>query len=201
MKTRIVSFIIIIIVSIVSLFFYKGYTDENAIKKARLEQKFKNKAENEANITKMVADYNAIDWENELVEKYKKGSIKLYTHDIQKLWVSGRPILFIGSLKDISEYNDDKYLLRIERFSFARHLPIVLSGHDFELSLTANKSYIDKYLDDNPELRSNKGHKNIAVIADIKSVDTKSVSDDDSTENVFVGNGKLQTIYSFNGSI
>jgi hypothetical protein len=201
MRVRILSSLIIVIASIVSLYLYKDYTDKNAIKIAQLEQKDKIKAKNNANITKMLADYNAIDWVNQLAEKYKKGSIKLYSHDIQILWVSKRPILFIGVIKDITDYNGNLYLLSIKRYGYSRGLPIVLPGNSFELSLLANKSYIDKFLDSNAGLRSNKGHKNVAVIANINSVDTKHESYEDSDVDVFTGNGNLLNIYFIDGSI
>jgi len=75
------------------------------------------------------------------------------------------------------------YLLTVKRFGYSRGLPIVLPGNSFELSLLANKSYTDKFLDGNSGLQSNKGHKNVAVIADIKSVDKKRL---DPFDNFFV---------------
>lgn len=200
MQNRILA-ISIIIISIVGLYFYKDYSDNSALKKAQSEQIYKIKEVNRANIAKMIVDYNAIDWLGQLVEKYGKRSIKLYSHDIQTLWVSKRHILFVGVIKDISDYNDNMYLLTVKRRGYSSGLPVVLPGNSFELSLLAEKTYIDKFLASNAALRNNKGRKNVAVIADVKSVDTKKVSNEDSEADEFTGAGNLLSIYFIDGPI
>ena len=151
---------------------------------------FVNKAANEAkqiesnrkqqvikdSINELVSSTSAIEnWEESLGKGEAYRLEPIMTVELEQLWLQGKPILFIGDIKDIATYDDNFYTLSLERGLF--------SSSDFEfstelqLSLSAPKQKIDTLLDLHPDLfKRSAFDNNIAVVAQVQNIQSKTKS-------------------------
>lgn len=151
---------------------------------------FVNKAANEAkqiesnrkqqvikdSINELVSSTSAIEnWEESLGKGEAYRLEPIMTVELEQLWLQGKPILFIGDIKDIATYDDNFYTLSLERGLF--------SSSDFEfstelqLSLSAPKQKIDTLLELHPDLFKRSGFdNNIAVVAQVQNIQSKTKS-------------------------
>ena len=159
---------IVILVAItmgMSGYFVYDYFQDKAKEKARIETLQKELEAQNIAVARMASKYNAVnDWEERLSKGDVKNRKKLLTIELENVWLSDRPILFKGRIKDISNLDATNYLMTLEglgRFSggstFSRQLT---------LSLNCQKSMIDFFL------RANKGGslRTVAVIAKINKI-------------------------------
>ena len=168
-----------------------GYLGNNYLQKRSKEkaQSSKEKAQSEetqridreirSKVSQMVTATNAVD---DWVQKLSKGKRvkigKILTIELEKLWMSERPILFTGSIEDISGFDEQNYNLHLERSLFSRMRTMVSSKvySNFVLRLKCNKIIVDGYLQDHPDLFSNYGLTNgVAVIANIDKIVTEFI--------------------------
>ena len=87
-------------------------------------------------VDEMVKKYGAID---DWVETLSNGKVrfgKIMTYELENLWLTEKPILFIGTIKDISNLDDDHYTVQIDESSF-------LIDDDLQLSLKCKKEIAD----------------------------------------------------------
>jgi hypothetical protein len=114
---------------------------------------------------------NAItDWEEQLSKGERFRLSPILTIELEKLWQGERPILFIGSIKDISSANADQYNVLVEKSLYNNDY---MFATELRLSLTAPKALIDSFLQSHPKLQAGDGFNNsVAVIAKIDSVNT-----------------------------
>jgi hypothetical protein len=125
-------------------------------------------------VSQMVSRNNAIDdWGKSLNKDYKYRSIPILTIEIEQLWLTGRPILFIGSINDIATYNDTEYTVLIgENFWISDYLP----GVEVKLSLLCPKKKIDAFLKEHKNMFLDIGSENgVAVVAKIYRIRTTYV--------------------------
>jgi hypothetical protein len=145
----------------------------------------------------LVKRTNAIDnWEKDLSkgEQYRFGSI--LTLELERLWLTDRPILFIGSIKDISTIDQENYRIRIERSFF--HKLNYMFKTELQLDLQCSKQRIDSLLREHPNLLKDFGFNNgVAFVADIDKIETTIVSgSEDKKEEIRIGKGKcLDMLY------
>lgn len=148
-----------------------------------------------AAVSQMATQKNAIsDWEETLSNGESFRFEPILTIELERLWLQQRPILFIGSIKDIATYDNSQYLVSVER-SFYGSLEYMF-GTELQLSLLSEKEYIDSFLKNYPELFKDYGFKNaVAVVARINNIKTKTVLEADGERvEVKVGVGELVEI-------
>ncbi len=137
-------------------------------------------------VSKMVMRTNAInDWESKLFNDGKIRRRSFLTIELEKLWVQDRPILFTGSIKDISTIDASHYRIILETRKWRLD--------SLELSLISRKPMIDKFIENNPDAvgRSLFSHDDIAVAATIESVRVIDVAEDGEVEQLRIGEGQL----------
>jgi len=120
----------------------------------------------------------------------------ILTIELERLWLTGRPILFGGAIKDIAKIDEDNYRVEVEKSMFNGF------EHRFEtellLSLKCQKQKIDLFLAENSNLFKDYGLNNgIAVIASIDEIETKLVPGAEIGSEIKVGKGKcIDIIYT-----
>jgi hypothetical protein len=104
---------------------------------------------------------------------------------------SGRPVLFIGSIKDISSADADAYHVVVERSLYNMDY---MFATELRLSLSAQKVAIDSFIKKYPKLLAADGFNNgVAVVAKIHSISTSDERDEDG-ERVEAKTGQGQLI-------
>jgi hypothetical protein len=160
--------IVILVVVVVGGYFvydyFQGKAKEKTEEIARTEAYKKKRESIRVTVTQMVTKHNAAsDWE----DKLRKGSgterKKILTMDLENLWLTNKPILFKGRIKDISTLDDSNYLMTLNGLSrFSTKLT---------LTLKTPKNMIDSFLNVHPKVSS--GISTVAVIAKINKIETK----------------------------
>ena len=163
--------VIILIVVAVGGYFVSDYYQGKAKKKAEQiarETALQEKREaRHAAIDQMVSKYNAVnDWEDKLREESagkKKYKEEIVTMELETLWLINRPILFRGTIKDISTLDTDNYLMTLDG--------PWKTGTQWALALKSPKTVIDSFLSTHSE-EALDGSTPVAVIAKISKIDT-----------------------------
>jgi len=144
-----------------------------------------------AAISKISEKHNAADgWEAALCKGEDYRHTPILTIELERLWQSGRPILFIGTIKDISSASSDTYRVVLEKSPYDLKYMFVT---DLRLSLTIRKGTMDSFLKQNPNLQSDDDLSNgVAVIAGIDSIVASDEADGGgSRKEVRTGQGRL----------
>jgi len=109
-------------------------------------------------------------------EKYRFKPIM--SIELEKEWIAGSPILFLGSLNDIETFDQSHYLVTFER-SLWGSLDTMFDT-ELRLSLKAEKEIIDKFMAANPRLLEDYGFNNgVAIAARIDAVESSQIADDE----------------------
>jgi len=142
-------------------------------------------------VRQLVARTNAItDWVAELSNGSSRHRVKIFTIDLEKVWISDRPILFTGSIQDIKPKDANSYTMLIERGWLTSFGPRFYA--DLQLSLTVQKKIMDELLLGFPDLTSGYRGNNFVVAAIIDSVETTYYSGEEcGREEIKIGYGKL----------
>ena len=91
-------------------------------------------------VSEMVIKYGAIDdWEETLSNREIRIG-KIMTYELENLWLTEKPILFIGSIEDISNLDDDYYSVQIDKSWYGSSF---LLGADLQLKLKCKKEIVD----------------------------------------------------------
>jgi hypothetical protein len=124
----------------------------------------------------------------------------ILTIELEKVWVNNSPILFFGSLKDISTLDDAHYKVTFERSLWSRIG--TMFDTELQLSLKAEKETIDKFMSENPKLLEDYGFNNgVAVTAKIFEIDANQISNAEGViTEIKIGNGELLGIV-FTGDV
>jgi hypothetical protein len=170
--------------------YYKTKGKEAARQKAEKEKAAAFKEKTKTDITAMVSRFAAIDdWEEKLLEGDSGGEKRVLTMELEKLWLTGKPILFQGFVRDVSSLNPGHYLVLID------HLPRkgvgkLKLGTSLRLSLECPKATVDLFLTQNP--RASSRGALIAVIAKVNSIESFSLrkTEGGETEEIKRGRGK-----------
>lgn len=188
----------IIVIVLIGGYFVNNYFQNKAkLKRERAEAK-KIEETIKASVAEMVARTNAIEsWEKDLSKGEKFSLNRVLTVDLERKWLTGRPILFVGAIKDIATLDKDNYRIEIKRdlYSSSEYM----FGTELQLVLQCQKQKVDPFLDAHPDLF--KVYKNgVAVVADIDEIGTRVISTTDSeTEETKIGIGKcVDIVYTGN---
>ncbi len=165
--------IILIIVAVGGYFindYYQGKTKE---KREQIAQETALQEKREARhtaIEQMVSKYNAVnDWEDKLREGSKRKDKErffkeeIFTMELENLWLINRPILFRGTIKDISALDTDNYLMTLDG--------PWKTGTRWALALKSPKTVIDSFLSTHSKEALDDSTP-VAVIAKISKIDT-----------------------------
>ncbi len=170
---------VILIVLVLAVAAYLGYSHFQR----KAGEKAKRKAEQEriwesdrTAISKMVSKFDAIDdWKRKLRERntgtFSGGRILTM---VENLWLTDKPILFKGRIKDIVPLHQNICLIRLEEQTD------LSEETKLALFLECPKTMIDSLLSAYPAAKKNSAK--VAVIAKIKKIETRSGH----TENVWV---------------
>jgi hypothetical protein len=140
-------------------------------------------------VKELVSRYHAVgDWETQLSKENRKSAI--LTIELERHWLSDRPVVFLGSIKDIASAEPGFYEVVVEKGSFkAYEFPT-----DLRLSLRAPKATIDSFLEQHPELLSSADSttNGIAVVGKVARLSTTEYrSLDGDVVDVKTGHGDL----------
>ena len=152
---------------------------ERAAEEERIEKSTK------AAVSEMASRMNAVtEWEANLSEP-------IITVELERLWLQQRPILFIGSIKDIATNDQSQYVVLVESSHFGGFGYVF--GTVLQLSLLSDKNKIDSLLKEHRNLFKEYGFdKGVAVVALVSSIRTTYVPGwEGEQEQVKIGDGKL----------
>jgi hypothetical protein len=156
--------------------FLNQYLKNRSKEIAEREKNNRKREQVESGLNRLVSQYNAIDnWEEILSKGNKTSASKIMTIELERIWLNERPILFIGTIEDISTIDNTTYRIRLGRGLYRRIEYIFFT--EFGLELRCSKSEVDDFL---------KGHQHIftdieifssvAVIAKINQIKTEFYS-------------------------
>ncbi|XOV85290.1 MAG: hypothetical protein ACFHXK_09270 [bacterium] len=165
--------------------FTLGYCAHTEIE-SRNAQEQKNEARRAAearidtNIAVLVEEHQAnSDWEDKLTNygDYRYDDVK--TLELQKEWIENGPILFEGSIRDISMLDGDSYTINLNPLRFTAYH---FFDADMELRLSCSKSMIDPLIEQHERLIKSWHGNGIAVIAEIGTIESRYRSDEEGDE-------------------
>jgi hypothetical protein len=142
-------------------------------------------------VDKMVSQYNAVsDWREQLSQRQSSGTEKILGVQLERLWLVQRPILFIGSIEEISTMDGQTYRVRIQshRSNALSHLFLTRLG----LELKCTQTMLDSFLEAHPNLFSGSGpgpKNGVAVIAKIGQIKTHVILGKEAREELRMGVG------------
>jgi len=161
----------ILVAFVVGGYLINSYIEEMASREAeRIEDEMREQAIKSA-VSQMVSRTNAIaDWESVLADGEEFRFKTVLTIDLEKVWLQDRPILYFGTILDIASHDQSRY-----RVIVVSDYYIVNSKYrfdaDFELSLLADKTVIDAFLADHPNLFDEFNYQNgVAIVARITAI-------------------------------
>jgi len=182
---------IIFAVAVVA-YFFNSYMENKARSEAeravteRIEQATK------IAVSQIASRTNAVtDWEINLSKGENFRLAPILTVELERLWLQQRPILFIGSIKDITTHDQSRYVVEVQRSLFGSidHMFVT----ELQLSLLSDKDRVDSFLKEHPDLFKNPCFQNgVAVVARINSIRTTYVAGEGGErEEVKIGDGEL----------
>ena len=184
----------IAIVIAVGAFLFNSHLEQKAKREAQEAETSRVQQEVKAAVSQISDRHNAITgWEEQLSKGEQDRFSPILTIELEKLWQGERPVLFIGSIKDISSRGTDEYYVLLERSLYNMNY---IFATELRLLLTAPKALIDSFLQKHPKLLSSEGVNNgAAVIAQIFSISTSDEHDADGERiEVKTGRGRLLEI-------
>ena len=185
----------IIAVAVVG-YFINSYTVNEAKREAEKAEAERIEQATKTVVNQMVTRTNAIsDWEETLSkgERFRSGPI--LTVELERLWLQQRPILFIGSIKDVATYDNSQYVISVERNLYGSSNYLFYTR--LQLSLISQKEIIDSFLQKHPNLFKGPGFFNdgVAVIAKVKAIRTSYISGEEGERiEIKIGDGELLDI-------
>jgi hypothetical protein len=191
---KITKLIWIVAVVAIGVFFVNKLLDERTKRDVQRLETQRVELETKTGVSKMAMDTNAvIDWDKRLSKDENYRMSPVLTIELEQLWQGDRPILFIGSIKDISSGVGGDYLVVIERGLFTSD---PMFETELRLSLHAPKALIDPFLAKHPKLFADSGFNNgVAVVAKVQAINTSDeLREDDERVEVKTGLGELLEI-------
>jgi hypothetical protein len=146
-----------------------------------------------ATVAQLASKHNAIyDWEDRLRKDGGGNVKKILSYELEKLWLSDRPIVFKGRIKDISNLDNNNYLVLIDGTSGL--------SKQLSLYLISSKSIKDSFIVAYPKAASS--FSSVAVVAKINKVETKfrDTGDNDKYE-IRAGAGNCLDIILYSDSV
>ena len=185
--------IIWIIIAVAAVgYFSNSYMEKRAKSEAERAEAERVEHATKAAVSQMALRTKSVtDWETNLSKGERFRFEPILTVELERLWLQQRPILFIGSIKDIATHDQSQYIVSVERSLFSSFG--YMFGTELQLSLLSNKDRVDSFLIEHPDLFKDFGFKNgVAVVAQINSIRTTYVSGEEGKrEEVKIGDGEL----------
>lgn len=188
---KITKLIWIVVAVAIGVFFVNKLLDDRAKRDAQRAERHRVEQETKTVVSKMAADSNAVaDWDKRLSKDENYRMSPVLTIELEQLWLGDRPILFIGSIKDISSGVGGDYLVLMERGLFTSD-PMFTT--ELRLSLHAPKALIDPFLAKHPKLFADSGFNNgVAVVTKVQAINTSDERGEDGERvEVKTGLGEL----------
>lgn len=185
--------IVLIIAAIaVAGYFFNSYMENKARRKAERVEAERIEQATKTALSQMASRTNAVrDWEANLSKGESFRFEPILTVELEQLWLQQRPILFIGSIKDIATHDQSQYVVLVERSLFGSF--DYMFETELQLSLLSDKDRVDSFLKEHPDLFKDYGFNNsVAVVARINSIRTTYVlGEEGERDEVKIGDGKL----------
>ena len=189
LKVRFGRLIFVLVVLAIVAYLVNGYLERIALEKADRERRESIERSVRASVSKMVSQYDALsDWQDRLSQTKSLKTEKILSVDLERLWLVERPILFVGSIQDISTMDGQFYRVRMK--SHRPGDPGRLSLAQLGLELKCAQTMLDSFLEAYPNLLAGQAFPNgVAVIAKIAEIKTQAVSGEESKGELRIGVG------------
>jgi hypothetical protein len=193
MKTKLVGIALlgIVIVLALGVFAVNSHLEKKANREAQKAETLRIQQEMKTAIEQVSSRHNAVsDLEKRLSRGESYRFSRIFTIELEQLWQGEQPILFIGSIRDISSAGADTYQILVEKSLFNT---AYMFSTELQLSLSAPKTIIDSFLQKYPILlASGRFNNGIAVIAKVHTISTNDERDKDGEHvEVKTGHGDL----------
>jgi hypothetical protein len=184
----------LIVLGVVGYFFRGCYNQrlEQQVRDAKDAERVAERVrQNEATrnaVTQLAARTGAVtDWEAVLSQAERVRLGTLLSIEVERVWVVGKPILFVGSVKDVSSAGPAAYRVIFEKSMLGTdyHFSTIL-----RLSLTAPKGVIDDLLEKHPDV-AGLLPDGVAVVARVNSVTGEEKGRGDERADYRIGHGEL----------
>jgi hypothetical protein len=175
MKTKLV---VIAIVLALGVFAVNSHLEKKSKREAQKAEALRIQQETKTTIEQVSSRHNAVsDWEKQLSRGESYRLSRILTIELEQLWRGEQPILFIGSIRDISSAGADAYQILVEKSLFnTNHI----FSTELRLFLNAPKATIDSFIQKYPTLIAEDSFNNgIAVVAKIHTISTSDEHDND----------------------
>jgi hypothetical protein len=186
--------ILTMVIALIAVYVIYNYLENRAKEERKKAEAKKTEEKIKVSVSEMVKRTNAIDnWEEKISKGENIRMAPIMTVELEHLWINDRPILFVGSIKDITSEGHDNYIVEIKQTLFNSKY---FFGTELLLNLKCPKTKIDSFLRVHPDIFKNYGLINgVAVIAYIKNIETRTFLDkEDETREVKIGKGNLVDI-------
>jgi hypothetical protein len=189
LKVRFGRLLFVLVVLAIVAYLVNGYLERIALEKADRERRESIERSVRASVSKMVSQYDALsDWQEKLSQTKSLKTEKILSIDLERLWLVERPILFVGSIQDISTMDGQFYRVRMK--SYRPGDPGRLSLAQLGLELKCAQTMLDSFLEAYPNLLAGPAFPNgVAVIAKIAEIKTQGGSGEESREALRIGVG------------
>ena len=173
-----------------AVYLVKDWNDERSERATKIAERQRLQREARESVSRLAARHNAVtDWEARLSNGEIYRITPILSIEVEIAWKVGRPILFVGSIKDILAASATHYQVVLEKEPF-------VTDYDFDttlrLSLQAPKSMIDKFLERHPKAASGDGLDNrLAVVAMVARVSADEKFNGDKRIDFKIGHGEL----------
>lgn len=187
--------ILIIIAVVIGGYFTNSYMENKAKREAEVAEAKRIEQATKSAVAQMVSQAGAVDdWEVRLSKGERFRFEQILTVELERLWLQNRPILFIGSIKDIATHDQSHYTVSVERSLFGSFE--YMFGTELQLSLLSRKERMDSFLKKHPDLFKDYGFNNgVAVVARINAIRTMYVPGEEGGRvEVKIGDGELVDI-------
>ncbi len=182
----------VIVALLLAGYFISSYVENNAKREAERLKVEQNEKRIRTSVQELAFRFDGVtDWDTQLGNGNSYRFEPILTVELEKLWLTEKPILFVGRILDIKTEDGDNYTVVIER-NLLSSLGNMFST-DLQLSLVAPKNIIDAFLNTHPDLFKGLGFDNgIAAIARIYSIETIYISGEECIrEEIKIGYGKM----------
>jgi hypothetical protein len=180
----------IAIVLALGVFAVSSHLEKKSKREAQKAETLRIQQETKTAIGQVLSRHNAVsDWEKRLSRGESYRLSRILTIELEQLWQGEQPILFIGSIRDISSAGADAYQILVEKSLFNTYY---MFSTELRLFLNAPKTTIDSFLQKYPTLLSHGFNNGIAVIAKVHTISTSDERDKDGESvEVKTGHGNL----------
>ena len=196
-------FLLIIVLLATCGYFIGSYLKEKADLEAEHKEEKILLQKRNVLLADLIKRTNAItDWEDKLSKGKQFRAEPILTTELEKLWLTEQPILFIGTINDISTQDNTTYMVLLGENSYLKQH---LFHTDLKILVACPKHTIDILLDGRPDYFEAFGIKNgLAVVAKINELKTeyavnplKNFSKKYENNEIRVGKGVLVDMIHF----